>query len=179
MITTMTITRARLKQILKEEIQNVIKEEEQKQFKVDSDPENLKTVRGILNGEEYFYGLNDRGELRVAPDAVKQLSSRGIAVYDGPKDYDPDWSSARRDVGPMTHPRLKDAVKELDPESRQKLLKIAEMGQLDNFINDAAYEAAEDPFSPADPDPDLVHSVTITARVIKDTLEQTKPWRDL
>jgi hypothetical protein len=172
----MTITRARLKQILKEEIQNVIKEERGQQYQVS--PKDIERVRSILNRMGAGYGLNDRGELIMHPKFENAIALDGIEIKQVPE-YDKDWSSARRDVGPMTHPRLKDAVKELDPESRQKLLKIAEMGQLDDFINDAAYEAAEDPFSPADPDPDLVHSVTITARVIKDTLEQTKPWRDL
>ena len=94
MITTMKITKARLKEIIKEELENVIKEERGQQYQVQ--PKDVEKARSILNRMGAGYGLNDKGELVVADNFVKELISSGISVRHVPE-YNKDWSHPSRE----------------------------------------------------------------------------------
>ena len=90
----MKISKTRLKQIIKEELENVIKEERGQQYQVQ--PKDVEKVRSILNRMGAGYGLNDKGELVVADNFVKELISSGISVRHVPE-YNKDWSHPSRE----------------------------------------------------------------------------------
>jgi hypothetical protein len=73
----------------------VIKEERGQQYQVQ--PKDVEKVRSILNRMGAGYGLNDKGELVVADNFVKELISSGISAKHVPE-YNKDWSHPSREA---------------------------------------------------------------------------------
>jgi hypothetical protein len=112
----MKITKARLKQIIKEELENVV-EARQPRHKIKAS--NVKRARNILKDAGHGFALNDEGELQADEKSVKLLTLDGIGVQsleDDLNEYSPYKTGARPDKPHKKPGETKDDGKYADPK---------------------------------------------------------------
>ena len=112
----MKITKARLKQIIKEELENVV-EARQPRHKIKAS--NVKRARNILKDAGHGFALNDEGELQADEKSVKLLTLDGIGVQsleDDLNEYSPYKTGARPDKPHKKPGETKDDGECADPK---------------------------------------------------------------
>ena len=90
----MKLTKARLKQIIKEETNRALNETRGQQYQIS--PKDVAKAREILSNRGAGFGLNDKGELVVDDKYVNDLVRSGVAAKHVPE-YDKDWSHPSRE----------------------------------------------------------------------------------
>jgi len=109
----MKITKTRLKQIIKEEFENVV-EARQPRHKIKAS--DVKRARNILKYAGHGFALNDEGELQADEKSVKLLTLDGIGVQSVEEKLNEELT--RQD---------KTDVKKMVKDELEKLLKKKEM----------------------------------------------------
>jgi len=112
----MKITKARLKQIIKEELENVV-EDRQPKYKIKAS--DVSKARKILNYAGHGYALDDEGNLQADDKSVKLLIPSGIGVRSVEEKLNEELTRQdKTDVKKMVKDELEKLLKKKDTKDQ-------------------------------------------------------------